>query len=155
MGFKTLEEVEAFRAACAFKLEIYSILEESPAALRDFEFRDQLKDAASGVEMNVAEGFRRYLAGDFIKFLRVASGCLEEATRWVEDGVVRRYFKTERCERARDLSGQTGRLITGLIRSLLPFTKKRRRPGPRPPKNPRGGSTRPKRTGDDGAGAKD
>src|SRR5688572_14906388 len=98
MGFKTLDEIKAFHAACAFKLEVYGILDESPAALRDFDFRDQLRDAAVGGEINVAEGWRRYLAGDFIKFLRVASGCVEEATRLVEDGVTRRYFKTDRCE---------------------------------------------------------
>ena len=77
--------------------------------------------------MNIAEGFDRYGAGEFSQFLRVSRGCTGEALGWLKDGVARGHYSSQRIERALDLGTQTKRLITGLIKSLLPFTKRRPR----------------------------
>jgi four helix bundle protein len=145
MGAKKLDELRAYLAARAFKLEVYAIIDESPSAQRDFGFLDQLRDAVAGGEANVAEGFGRYLAGDFTRFLRIARGCVDEAMGWLQDGVDRRHFRSDRCAHAHELGIEARRLITALITSLQPFTRKNRQAAARRPKsNPR---RRPRATG--------
>jgi len=126
MGFKTLGELKAYGAARALKLEIYRLVKAHPAAYNDYRFRNQIFEAAASVEMNIAEGFRRYSAGDFAHFLRIARASLEEATGWLQDGIDREYFTDASCRRARELADETGRLTTGLITSLRPFVSPRR-----------------------------
>ena len=79
MGVKRLEDLVAFQLAVEFKLEVYRLIRESPAARRDFRFRAQLSDASASVEACLAEGWHRYVAGEFVTFLRYARASLAEA----------------------------------------------------------------------------
>ena len=130
MGFKTLAEIRAYRAARALKLEVYRLVKAHASAYNDHRFRSQLFEAAASVEMNIAEGFRRYSAGEFAHFLRIARASLEEATRRIQDGIDRGYFTVADCKTAFDLGNETGRLTTSLITSLRPFATPRKPVGP-------------------------
>ena len=50
MGVKRLDDLVAFQEAVAFKREIYTIVFTHAPANRNYRYRDQLFDAASGVE---------------------------------------------------------------------------------------------------------
>ena len=93
MVAKTLDELLAFQRAHAFKLKTYRLLLRSPEARRDWRFRSQLAEAASGGPMNIAEGFRRYVPAEFSRFIGYALSSMEEAARRVMDGVDRGYFQ--------------------------------------------------------------
>jgi four helix bundle protein len=134
MGFKTLGDIRAYRAARALKLEIYRLVKAHQAAYDDHRFRSQLFEAAASVEMNIVEGFRRYSAGEFAHFLRIARASLEEATSRIQDGIDRAYFTEAACKTTFELAGEAGRLIMGLVTSLRPFVSPRRTSGPPPPK---------------------
>ena len=133
MGFRTLEEVKAYRAARAFKLAVYRLVKSRPAAEGDHRFRSQLFEAAASVEVNIAEGFRRYGAGDFSHFLRISRSSLEEATCRLQDGIDRGYFTKADCRQALELADEAGRLIVGLIVSLRKFRSTSRSPLTGPP----------------------
>jgi four helix bundle protein len=92
---QTLDELRAHDLAHRFKLEIYRLLRSSPEALRDWKFRAQLANAASGGPMNIAEGFRRFVPAEFSRFLGYALSSLEEAVRRVKDGADRGYYSVE------------------------------------------------------------
>jgi four helix bundle protein len=134
MGFKTLGELRAYLAARALKLEVYRLVKAHPTAYNDHRFRSQLFEAAASVEINIAEGFRRYSAGEFAHFLKISRGSLEETTGRLQDGIDRDYFTDAACSRARELADETGRLTTGLIISLRQFTSSRK-PGAAKPED--------------------
>ena len=143
MGFRTLSEVRAYQAAREFKREIYRLLASSARAQNDFEFRSQLRRAARSCVSNIAEGFGRHLAGEFIYFLRISRGSLHEALEWIDDGVDSGYFDAASCRRARELGDKAGRLTTSLIKSLKPFvrpsrptTKAKKADPAKPPQGP-------------------
>ena len=140
MGFKTLGELKAYRAARALKLEIYRLVKAHPAAYQNYRFRSQIFEAAASVELSLAEGFRRYSAGDFAHFLRISRASLEEVTGRLQDGIDRDHFTAASCQRARELADETGRLTT----SLQPFVASRRS-GPSGP-----AILRPRRRGPEG-----
>ncbi len=118
MGAKTLEELHAYRAARALKLEVYRLLRAHPDARADYRFRSQLCEAAASNEVNIAEGFRRFVPGEFAHFLGFALGSREETVRRIQDGIDRGYFRPEACQVAFDLAAESGRLTTALQRYL-------------------------------------
>ena len=107
---RTLEDLVAYQFAEEFKLEIYSLINASPGARKDFDFRDQLRDAAAGVASTTSEGFGRGNAGEFATFLRYSLASLKEAVTHLHDGVHRGHFSelelrtalvwAQRCRRA-------------------------------------------------------
>ena len=124
MGVQRLEDLEAFQLAVDFKLEVYRLIRESPGARGDWRFRAQLSDAASSVESCVTEGWHRYVAGEFVNFLRYSRASLAEAERWLHDGVHRGYFAPGAIGSALNTAGRCGAALTNLRKSLAPFTKK-------------------------------
>jgi four helix bundle protein len=114
MGARTLEELEAYRVARALKLEVYRLVRSHPLANGDFRYRSQLFEAAASNEMNIAEGFRRFVPGEFAHFLAYARASAEETVRRIQDGIDRGYFTPAECQVAFDLAGQSARLTTAL-----------------------------------------
>jgi four helix bundle protein len=100
MGVSRLEDLVAWQMAQAFKLEVYRLLREYPGACADFAFRDQLRALASSVPMNIGEGFYRYRAREFARFLSIALASLGEATLWLRDGIDRGHFPNPACDPA-------------------------------------------------------
>jgi four helix bundle protein len=133
MGVRRLEDLVAFRLAVEFKLLVYQLLREHPAAQRDLRYCDQLREAASSVEANLAEGWRRYVARDMGQFVRYALASLEEAKVRVRDGVHRGHFSAEACRTALTLGDRCGAAMMALLRSLLALPR-RTPPTPRPRK---------------------
>lgn len=118
MGVKRLDDLIAFQEAVAFKVEVYAIVRRHAEADRANRYRDQLFDAASSVESNIAEGWRRFKTPDMVRFLRYASASLEEARLRLLDGVARGYFPRDVCENALTHAARCGGATVNLIKSL-------------------------------------
>ena len=127
MGVQRLEDLRAFQAAIEMKLAVYALVHDHRPAGDDARFRTQLFDAAASVEMNIAEGWRRHNAGEFSQFLRYSRASLEEAERWIRDGIARRHYSIADAQRALDLANTCGRLTMALWKSLQPFIKDKRK----------------------------
>jgi four helix bundle protein len=97
MWVSRIEKLEAYQLAVEFKLEVYRLVKSSPEALSDFRFRNQIRDAAAGVERCLTEGFHRKNDGEFLQFIRYALGSLAEARGHVRDGIARDYFDPAAC----------------------------------------------------------
>ena len=127
MGVQRLEDLRAFQTAVEMKLAVYALVRAHQPAGEDVRFRSQLFDAAASVEMNMAEGWRRHNAAEFCQFLRYSRASLEEAERWIHDGIARRHYSIAEAQRALDLADTCGRLTMALWKSLQPFIKNNRR----------------------------
>ncbi|MBI2828341.1 MAG: four helix bundle protein [Acidobacteria bacterium] len=62
------------------KLAIYALVQSGPI-VRDRELCDQLRRAGASAPRNIAEGFGRYLPGQFVQSLRIANGELRAKFR--------------------------------------------------------------------------
>ena len=100
MGVALLDDLVAWQLAQAFKLEVYRLLREYPEARADLGFRNQLRASASSVAMNIGEGFYRYRAREFARFLSIALASLGESTLWLRDGIDRGHFPHTACDEA-------------------------------------------------------
>ena len=127
MGFKRLEDCHAFQLARAFKLAVYALVDESPAATGDFRFASQIRDAVSSGESNVGEGYYRFHAGEISHFLRIALGSMKEGHLRLRDGIDRGYFAQARCEEAFQLGDRAMGATRRWRESLEPFVQRNRR----------------------------
>jgi four helix bundle protein len=118
MAVRRLEDLIAYQLSETFKREIYALVRRHPAAQKDFRFRDQLFQAASGPPSHLAEGFGRRTPRDFILFLSYARGSLSEALTRLTDGVDRGHYTDEDARAAATLGRRAAAAVAALQRSL-------------------------------------
>ena len=100
MPVSQVEDFAAYDFAVRFKLEVYRLIKQSPGASQNVEYREQLEEAASGIEGTMSEGFGRSRPKEFALYLRYSLGSLQEAKTRLQDGIDRGYFRREACEQA-------------------------------------------------------
>jgi four helix bundle protein len=111
------EELVVWQRAHELKLGVYELIKTGPI-VRDDDLRDQLRRAARSAPRLIAEGFGRYLPGDFSRYLRAANGELKETYDALGDGVDCGYFTDEQIEPLRRLSKRASKAATQLIAYL-------------------------------------
>jgi four helix bundle protein len=125
-GVRRYSDLVTWQLAGAFKLEVYRLVRESPAASRHFKFRDQLLDSAGGPSKHIAEGFLRFSPADFCRFLDYAVSSLGEAESHVRDGLQLGHFPTGGCDAAFRLATRCTKAIMALKQSQQREAEKRR-----------------------------
>ena len=135
MGARTYTELDAWKLANELKLRVYALVRSGEAS-RDFEFRDQIRNAAASAPRNIAEGFGRYLPRDFSQYLRIANGSLMETSNHLQDGVDRGYFTPDQIAELQILAKRSSAATTHLIRYLRNATPPKPKNPNEPPMNP-------------------
>jgi four helix bundle protein len=92
-GVRTFTELDCWKLANELKLGVYALIRRGEAS-RDFEFRDQIRNAAASAPRNIAEGFGRFQPLEIAQYLRVANGSLMETANHLSDGADRGYFSS-------------------------------------------------------------
>ena len=128
-GARAYTELDAWKLANELKLGVYALIRAGEVQ-RDFEFRDQIRNAAASAPRNIAEGFGRYVPRDFAQYLRIANGSLMETTNHLHDRVDRGYFKPEQVADLVILAKRSSAATTRLIRYLQQVSNPRARERP-------------------------
>lgn len=106
-----------WQLANELKLGIYALIHNGPIA-RDRELCDQLRRAGASAPRNIAEGFGRYLPGQFVQALRIANGELREIQDALRDGCDRGYLTRDQVIPLHRLSMRASRALAGLVAYL-------------------------------------
>jgi four helix bundle protein len=136
MGARRYQDLVAWQLARELERSVFAFTATSPAA-KDFEYCRQIRRSASSAPRNIAEGFGRFLPGDFARFIRTARGSLEETQDHLDAGRERGYMTVEAHAEMRRLAhralGASTRFILYLDRAAADWKKDgRRRPKPNP-----------------------
>ena len=86
-----IEDLVAWQLANEIKDEVLALIERT-SARRDYRFAGQVRDAATSIPSNVAEGFHRYNPAEFANFLRYARASVAELLTRLPDGVKLGYY---------------------------------------------------------------
>jgi len=114
---ESFENAEAWRSARELTNTIYALSRRDPLS-RDFGLRDQLQRAAVSVMNNIAEGWESLNGGEkrqAYNYARRSCGEVRSMTYVLLDN---RFINAEEHHTLVAQCLGTGRLITGLIRSL-------------------------------------
>jgi four helix bundle protein len=101
------------------KVAIDAFVESGPITLeRNAHLYDRLRRSASHAPQSVAEGFTRYLPGDFVRHLQRADAELSQTLDGLRVGCERGCFTEEEVAPLRRLATRAATAITALVRYL-------------------------------------
>ena len=120
-GARSHEDLIVWQLAYQLKLRVYALIKSGPIA-RDAKLADQLRSAAGAAPRLIAEGFGRYLPGEFAKYLRTANGELHETFDALRDAVDRGYVTQDQIVPLQRLSKRASKAASGLIKYLRTST---------------------------------
>jgi len=114
---KSFEELEAWRKGHDLVLSVYEVTVRFPKEER-FGVVSQLRRAATSVPANIAEGFGRRSTKDFVRYLEIAGGSLEETRYFLRLSKDLKYLDEVEFRVLRSKSDEVGRLLGGLTQAL-------------------------------------
>ena len=92
---------------------------------RDFDFRNQIRDAADSAERNIAEGFGRYKPLVFANFLDFSRASACETRSLLRKGLICGYFSAQHFERLDKLAVRGLQAVANFQRYLRSPAAKR------------------------------
>lgn len=110
------EQLEAWQTARKLVRTVYIFFRRKPAAL-DFGLRDQVQRAAISAMTNIAEGFERLHPAEKMQYYNVARASCGEVRSLSYVMLDAGYISESEHKTLLALVAQSGRLISGLIRS--------------------------------------
>ena len=125
---RRFDEMEAWQLATEVEQEVLALTEGGRAA-RDFDFRDQIRNAATAAPRNIAEGFGRFWPLEFAHKCEIANGELHEVQSCLRRGKDRRYFTAADADRVIALTHRAQQVTTALtvyLRTCKPPKPRRR-----------------------------
>lgn len=113
---ETFEQLEAWKSARELVRSVYDTFRRGAAA-RDFGLRDQAQRAAVSAMTNNAEGFERLHPAEKLQFYNVARASCGEVFSLSYVMLDVEFLSPVEHQQHLTLISQTGRLISGLLRS--------------------------------------
>lgn len=117
MAARNYRRLTAWQKAMDLATGIYDLTRSFPDNER-FGLVLQLRRAAVSIASNIAEGEGRGNDNEFIQFLRIAHGSLQEVETQLYLAHRLHLADEQQTEPLLELAGEVGRLINGLLRSL-------------------------------------
>ena len=111
------EDLQSWQKARQLANAVYD-LTNLPGFAKDFQLRDQIRDAAGSVMHNIAEGFDSGSDAEFIRFLKIARRSASEVQSELYLALDRKYIAPSSLKAAYDLATEAKRLINGMIACL-------------------------------------
>jgi len=112
--FNRFEDIIAWQKARELVLQVYFTF----AGSRDFGFKDQIQRASVSIMNNIAEGFERQTDKEFHQSLYIAKGSCAEVRSMLYLASDLKMIETASMERLYDMSIETSKILSGLIKSL-------------------------------------
>jgi four helix bundle protein len=110
-------ELTVWQKAMELVMLVYGITEGFPRK-EIFGLTNQIRRAVVSVPSNIAEGQGRRSARDFVRYLAMSNGSLQELETQIIIATRLKYLNTVQEALILDLTGEVGRLINGLCKSL-------------------------------------
>jgi four helix bundle protein len=129
MAITSYRDLRTWQAAMSLIEETYRLASRLPPSER-FGIAAQLRRASVGVAANIAEGYGRRTRADYVHFLHIAYGSLQETETLLLVAERVGLVPASQLARPLDACATTGRLLRALIASLKARTG---RPRPQPP----------------------
>ncbi|UCG41756.1 MAG: four helix bundle protein [candidate division WOR-3 bacterium] len=115
--FKSFDEIDAWEKARELARQVYDVTAKGAFA-RDYPLRDQIRRASVSIMSNIAEGFGRGGTREFVQFLSVALGSVNEVCSQLYVALDQGYIDDREFKQLTSLAHESANLIGGLVRYL-------------------------------------
>lgn len=114
---ETFKQLLVWQRAMQLATETYRLSASFPRA-EMFGLTQQVRRASVSVSCNIAEGRGRRHRKEYLQFLGIARGSLNEVESLLDLAEMLGFVETVQLARSRELAAETGKLLAGLTRSL-------------------------------------
>jgi four helix bundle protein len=115
--FKTFEDLDIYKLAREFRIEIYKLIRKLPEEER-FNLASQMRRAATSLTNNIAEGHGRYHYQENIQFCRQARGSLCELLDDINICLDQKYGAPDLLLELKEKADEINRKLNGYIAYL-------------------------------------
>jgi four helix bundle protein len=119
MAVRNFKDLIVWQKGIELVESIYRLSEAFPKH-EVFGLTGQLRRASVSIPSNIAEGQGRGPTQDFVRFLQIARGSLQEVHTQLVIAQRLAYVSEETCKSAIQACDEVARLLNGLIRSIDP-----------------------------------
>ncbi|ODS34927.1 hypothetical protein BEH94_09010 [Candidatus Altiarchaeales archaeon WOR_SM1_SCG] len=114
---KSVKELNVYNKAEDVAVEVYKITEHLPKN-ELYGLTSQIRRASVSIPANIAEGFGRWHNKEYVRFLYISRGSLNEVLVYLN--LIERlgYLDGNNLTEVRKLCDEVGKMINGLIKSL-------------------------------------
>jgi four helix bundle protein len=117
MSVRCYQELFVWQRAMDLVVRVYEVTESFPHK-EQFGLTNQLRRAAVSIPSNIAEGQGRQTTRDFLRYLSIARGSLQEVETQILIATRLDYIAESEKVEMLERTAETSRLLTGLSRSL-------------------------------------
>jgi four helix bundle protein len=117
MKIDKFEDLDRWKKARELANFVYDLTNQRSFG-KDFQLRDQMRDAAGSVMHNIAEGFEAGSDAEFVRFLKISRRSASEVQSESYLAIDRNYILEIQLGKAYAKATETKRLINGLIAYL-------------------------------------
>ena len=112
------KKVLAYQKAKELTIYVYTLLRKFPS-YELYGMCDQLRRASVSIPSNIAEGLGRMSIKERIRFLEISYASLTEVSCQLDIALSLGYVTDEELSNAERLAAETGKLLSGLRKSLI------------------------------------
>lgn len=116
-GISSYRDLHVWQRAVELVEEIYKLSAIFPSDER-FGLTSQIRRAAVSVPSNIAEGYGRRRRAQYLHHIDIANGSLAEVETQLIIAGRMGFIEKDQAQKAWSLLQETGKMLTGLIRSL-------------------------------------
>jgi four helix bundle protein len=116
-GIESWKDLDVWNLAHQSVLRVYQLTKSFPTEER-FRLTDQLCRAAASIPANIAEGKGRNSLKEYLQFLSIARGSVEEVKYFLLLARDLEYLKTTDYDNILKDYDQVGKMLNGLMNSL-------------------------------------
>jgi four helix bundle protein len=114
---KSYRDLQTWKRAMDLVVVVYKATDAWPSGEK-FGLTDQIRRAAVSVPSNIAEGQGRSSPNDFLRFLAIARGSLNELETQILIAERLNYLSEDEQDKVLNLADEVSRLLRGLARSM-------------------------------------
>jgi len=119
MKIEKFEDIKAWQEARVLSKMIYDSARNNKLFWNDYRFRGQMTSASISIMANIAEGFSRRSAKEFIQFLFIAKASCAEAQSHMYVALDQKYFLKSEFNKLYEKADKIARLLSNFITYLI------------------------------------
>jgi len=116
-SIESYRDLQVWQKSLAVSIDLYRVTKSFPPDER-IGLTSQLRRAGVSVPSNIAEGYGRGSAKEYLRFLKIARGSIFEIETQLLIAVKLEYCSSAQFEELSDKLKECGRILAGLIRSI-------------------------------------
>ncbi|MBQ6164381.1 MAG: four helix bundle protein [Clostridia bacterium] len=114
---QSYKDLDVWKKSMLLVKEVYILLNRLPKS-ENYGLSDQMRRSSVSIPSNIAEGYGRHSANDYIRFLNIARGSKCELETQIEICMMLGFLSDQESEVALGLCVDVGKMLNNLINRL-------------------------------------